>query len=171
MEEGIAASRAVDPTIKVMLHYAGYYGAVSFFEDMDGLDYDQIGLSYYPIFHGKNLATLAGTMAELSSAYEKDIILAETSYPFTLDWNDWTNNLVGLDDQLLSGYPASPTGQMEFIARMKELLLQTNRGVGMCYWGAELIAFDGEQSNTGSSWENQAVFDFENKVLPVLNAF
>ena len=171
LEEGIAASRAVDPTIKVMLHYAGYYGAVSFFEDMNDLDYDQIGLSYYPIFHGKNLATLAGTMAELSSSYEKDIILAETSYPFTLDWNDWTNNLVGLDEQLLSGYPASPTGQMEFIARMKELMLQTNRGVGMCYWGAELIAFDGEQSSTGSSWENQAVFDFDNKVLPVLNAF
>jgi hypothetical protein len=22
--------------------------------------------------------------------------VAETTYPFTLDWNDWTNNLVGL---------------------------------------------------------------------------
>ena len=79
---------------------------------------------------------------------------------FTLGWNDWTNNLVGLEDQLLNGYPATPDGQMEFIARMKELILQTNRGTGLCYWGAELIAFDGEQSSNGSSWENQAVFTF-----------
>jgi arabinogalactan endo-1,4-beta-galactosidase len=171
LEQGIAASRAVRSEIKIMLHYAGYYGAGPFFEDMNGLDYDQIGLSYYPIFHGKNLATLALTMSELSSAHEKDIIMAETSYPFTLGWNDWTNNLVGLEDQLLNGYPATPNGQMEFIARMKELILQTNRGIGLCYWGAELIAFDGEQSSNGSSWENQAVFDFENKVLPVLDAF
>jgi hypothetical protein len=25
--------------------------------------------------------------------------VAETAYPFTLDWNDWTNNLVGLSNQ------------------------------------------------------------------------
>ena len=171
LQQGIAASRAVNSEIKVMLHYAGYNGAVSFFEEMEGLDYDQIGLSYYPVFHGKNLATLASTMAALSEAHEKDIILAETAYPFTLDWNDWTNNLVGLEEQLLPGYPASVSCQMEFVKRLKELVLQIDRGTGLCYWGAELVAFDGEQSSTGSSWENQAVFDFNNRVLPVLQVF
>ena len=55
LQEGIAASRDVNPNIKVMLHYAGYDGANTFFEAMNGLDFDQIGLSYYPVFHGKNL--------------------------------------------------------------------------------------------------------------------
>jgi hypothetical protein len=32
---------------------------------------------------------------ELSSAHHQHTV-AETTYPFTLDWNDWTNNLVGL---------------------------------------------------------------------------
>ena len=68
LQQGIAASRAVNSEIKVMLHYAGYNGAVSFFEEMEGLDYDQIGLSYYPVFHGKNLATLASTMAPSAAA-------------------------------------------------------------------------------------------------------
>jgi hypothetical protein len=28
--------------------------------------------------------------------------VAETAYPLTLDWNDWTNNLVGLSNQGLT---------------------------------------------------------------------
>jgi len=35
---------------------------------------------------------------ELSSAQHQRTV-AETAYPFTLDWNDWTNNLVGLSYQ------------------------------------------------------------------------
>ena len=37
--------------------------------------------------------------------------------------------------------------------------------------GADLIAWDGETSTNGSTWENQAVFDFDNKELPVLKEF
>ena len=44
-------------------------------------------------------------------------------------------------------------------------------GLGFCYWGAELIAWNGEQATDGSPWENQAFFDFSNKALPVLNEF
>jgi hypothetical protein len=29
-------------------------------------------------------------------------MVPETAYPFTLDWNDWTNNLVGLSYQGLT---------------------------------------------------------------------
>jgi arabinogalactan endo-1,4-beta-galactosidase len=35
---------------------------------------------------------------EWSSAHHK-LTVAETAYPFTLDWNDLTNNLVGLSNQ------------------------------------------------------------------------
>jgi hypothetical protein len=34
----------------------------------------------------------------LSSAQHQRTV-AETAYPFTLDWNDWTNNLLGLSYQ------------------------------------------------------------------------
>jgi hypothetical protein len=34
----------------------------------------------------------------MSSAQHQSTI-AETVYPFTLDWNDWTNILVGLSNQ------------------------------------------------------------------------
>jgi hypothetical protein len=35
---------------------------------------------------------------ELSSAQHQRMV-TETAYPFTLDWNDWTNNIVGLFNQ------------------------------------------------------------------------
>jgi hypothetical protein len=35
---------------------------------------------------------------ELSSAQHQRMV-TETAYPFTLDWNDWTNNIVGLLNQ------------------------------------------------------------------------
>ncbi|PIX06080.1 MAG: arabinogalactan endo-1,4-beta-galactosidase, partial [Flavobacteriales bacterium CG_4_8_14_3_um_filter_35_10] len=45
------------------------------------------------------------------------------------------------------------------------------KGVGFCYWGAELVAYKGKMATDASPWENQALFDFNNKALPVLEAF
>ena len=111
-------------------------------------------------------------LTELSNNFGKEILIAETAYPFTLGWNDWTNNIVGLEEQLiLPDYPATPSGQKNFIRDLKNLVLEIDNGIGFCYWGAELIAWDGENSENGSVWENQALFDFNNTELPVLQEF
>jgi arabinogalactan endo-1,4-beta-galactosidase len=34
-----------------------------------------------------------------------------------------------------------------------------------------MISWDGSESENGSVWENQAIFNFENKELPVLMEF
>jgi arabinogalactan endo-1,4-beta-galactosidase len=136
------------------------------------LDYDIIGVSYYPIWHGKSLNDLRFRLTELSNNFGKEILIAETAYPFTLSWNDWTNNIVGLEEQLiLPDYPATPSGQQNFVRDLKNLVLEIDNGIGFCYWGAELIAWDGENSENGSVWENQALFDFDNTELPVLQEF
>ena len=46
-----------------------------------------------------------------------------------------------------------------------------DKGIGFCYWGAELIAWKGDQSTDASPWENQSLFNFDNKALPVLREF
>ena len=71
----------------------------------------------------------------------------------------------------LPDYPATPEGQRNFIKDLKTVALGVNNGIGFCYWGAELIAWDGENSENGSVWENQALFDFNNVELPVLQEF
>ncbi|MFD2529327.1 glycoside hydrolase family 53 protein [Polaribacter marinaquae] len=172
MNMGITAVRANSTETEIILHFAGIEGSDWFFNQVNTLDYDIIGLSYYPIWHGKSLNNLKTKMQNLSETHNKKIIIAETAYPFTLEWNDWTNNIVGLDEQLiLPEYPATIEGQRKFINQIKTLTKELENGIGLCYWGAELIAWKENQSTDASPWENQALFNFDNKALPVLREF
>ena len=172
MTTGIQAVRTNSDKTEIILHYAGMDGSEWFYNQIANLDYDIIGLSYYPIWHGKSLTKLKTTMQNLSNSQDKKIVLAETAYPFTLDWKDWTNKIVGLEEHLiLPDYPATPEGQKNFIKEIKTLTKSLEKGIGFCYWGAELIAWKGNEARDASPWENQALFDFDNKALPVLREF
>jgi arabinogalactan endo-1,4-beta-galactosidase len=143
-----------------------------FFNQVNFLDYDIIGLSYYPKWHGKSLNNLKNKMQYLSETYNKEILIAETAYPFTLEWNDWTNNIVDLDEQLiLPEYPASIAGQRKAINQIKTLTKEVDYEIGFGYWGAKLIAWKGNQAIDASTWENQAIFDFDSKAFPILKEF
>lgn len=164
--------RTQSPNTKIMLHYAGIdANATWFFNKVNAIEYDYIGLSYYPIWHGKNLANLSATINTLGATYNKKVVIAETSYPFTLGWNDWTNNVLGSNDQIITAYPATPEGQKSYMLALKSVIKNTQKGIGFCYWGTEWVAFRGVQSTNGSSWENQAMWDFNNKALPVMEVF
>ncbi|MFD1316718.1 glycoside hydrolase family 53 protein [Namhaeicola litoreus] len=166
------AVRQTNAASKIMIHYAGHSGSNSFFQKMANVDYDFIGLSYYPIWHGKDLNTLAGRMNELSNSFGKQLLIAETAYPFTLGWNDYTNNIVGLESQIiLPDFPPTGLGQANFFKALYTKILEVEDGIGICYWGGELVAFDGPTSQNGSPWENQALFDFTLKSLPILKEF
>jgi len=172
IQTGVAAVRDNSKECKIILHFAGIEGSEWFFNQVSSIDYDIIGLSYYPIWHGKSLDNLKATMRVLSETQNKEIVIAETAYPFTLGWNDWTHNIVGLEEQLiLPEYPATPEGQRKFIKDLKVITQDLKKGIGFCYWGAESIAWKGNQATDASSWENQALFDFNNKALPVLKEF
>ena len=170
LEQGSAAVRATSSDCQIIIHYAGITGAEWFYDVVDSVDYDVIGLSYYPVWHGKNLDSLSVAMQQLATVHDKDVVIAETAYPFTLDWNDYTNNIVGLQEHLiLPEYPASPTGQSDFVRDIADRVLSIDGGIGYCYWGGELIAWKGPQANDASPWENQALFDFNYQALPALH--
>lgn len=168
------ASKAVrdhDPEAGIMIQFAGYEGAMEFFDRLSGLDYNQIGISYYPWWHGKDMDRMGEVLEDLRIQYGKEVLIAETAYPFTLYWNDQTHNIIGLEDQLiLPDFPASFQGQKEFLLKLREI--STVAGcIGICYWAPEWVAFDGQQSQDGSPWENMALFDFSNKLLPGAKVF
>lgn len=172
LNEGISAIRTNTDQTKIILHFAGIQGSDWFFNQLRSLDYDIIGLSYYPIWHGKSLDELKSKMQYLSKRNNKKILIAETAYPFTLEWNDWTTNIVGSAEQLiLPEFPATEQGQRNFIKQIRILTNEVENGIGFCYWGAELVSWKGNQSKDASSWENQALFNFNNKALPVLREF
>lgn len=170
LQEGIRAVRNESEKTKIMIHFAGIDGAMWFYEQIADLDYDIIGLSYYPFWHGKSLPNLERSINTLHQTFQKKVVIAETAYPFTLGWNDYTNNIIGFEDQILPEFAPSPTGQQQFIREITQIIHRTE-SLGFCYWDAELIAWKGGTSETASPWENQALFDFENRALPVLEEF
>ncbi|RYD84122.1 MAG: arabinogalactan endo-1,4-beta-galactosidase, partial [Sphingobacteriales bacterium] len=164
--------RTQAPDTKIMLHYAGIGDSAAwFFSKVANVDYDYIGLSYYPIWHGKDLNALKNSITSLGQAHNKKVIVAETAYPFTLGWNDWTNNIVGGEDQLVNGYPATTQGQLGFVNAVRDAVEASGTGIGFGYWGGEWISFKGPEATDGSTFENQALWDFNNNALPVLGAF
>lgn len=172
IQEGSSAVRANSNHCKIILHFAGIENSDWFFNQVTSIDYDIIGLSYYPIWHGKSLTNLKTTMQNLSTSHNKQVLIAETAYPFTLGWNDWTNNIVGLDEHLiLPEYPATAEGQRAFIQDIGTITKELEKGIGFCYWGADLISWKGSQATDASPWENQSLFDFQNKALPALQEF
>lgn len=131
-----------------------------------GPAFEGIALSWYPWWHGTP-ETLQGTLDALALRFHKPLLVVETAYPFTLGWNDNTHNLVGLESQLLPGFPASPAGQRAFLAMLRERLAAVPDGLGhaLLGWEPAWIAAPGE----GSAVENLAWFDFGGEALPALS--
>jgi len=171
LDEGCRAVRDHGGNTRIMIQYAGYDGADAFFTKIAGVDYDQIGLSYYPWWHGEDLNLLETTMTLLREKYGKEVLIAELAYPFTMDWDDWTNNIVGSEEQLiLPAYPASPEGQRSLLMRVRNIVVSAG-GKGFAYWAPEWIAFRGPEATDGSPWENLALFDFDHRLLPGADVF
>ena len=169
LNSGIQAVRSSGNPSEIIIHYAGVDGATSFFSDLDTLDFDIIGLSLYPFWHGKSISQWESVLDGLVSQFHKPCLIVETAYPFSLSWNDWTNNIVGGTQALMPEYSATPQGQFEFMKAMNQLSLDVDSCVGWSYWAPEYVSFDGSQSPNGSPWENLCWWDFEGNPLPVFD--
>lgn len=177
ISRAIDGVREVSPDAKVILHYSTVEHALSFFNELAefNLDFDVIGLSYYPIYQSKDLAFIQSKINELANFRQKEVMIVETAYPFTLDYADNTNNIMGLPQQLADNYPATIDGQKLFVEKLRTIMREVpnNRGLGVIYWAPDWVAFPGNESTStgGSSWENQALWDFEHKALPALDLY
>ena len=174
LKRGIQGARdASAESKKILIHCATLDVADWFYTILknNAVDYDIIGLSYYPFWTKITPTQAIDQLNALSTTFGKDAMIAEIAYPFTLAWNDYTNNIIGSQDQLLPGYPATPEVQKLILTELRQAMEKSDQLIGFCYWAPEWVAFKGPQSTTCSSWENMALFDFNNKALPALEAF
>lgn len=171
LQSGISAVKNANSSTKIIIHYAGTDGASAFFNNISGINYDIIGISYYSMWHGKDLVAFKNNLTTLSNSTNKPILIAETSYPFTLGWNDQTQNVVGLDSQILPQYAATEQGQKDYLLKIRQISLDVPKGIGFCYWGTEWTAFKGTSATNGSTYENQALWNFSNKAVSAFEAF
>lgn len=177
-QSAIAAVRTVNGTnTKIILHHSDIENAFYFFEKIQpySIDYDVIGLSYYPQFGNKNLNLIQTKLDNLAATFGKQIMIVETAYPFSMGWQDSANNIVGTTAGLIPGYEASPLGQKYFLQKMISTLksIPNQKGIGLIYWAPDWISFSGNTATStgGSAWENQCLWDFDHKALPAFEAF
>ncbi|WP_047545399.1 arabinogalactan endo-beta-1,4-galactanase [Psychroserpens sp. Hel_I_66] len=179
VKEAIRAVREIDTEddIKIMLHHSSVENSIFFFEELESftIDYDIIGLSYYPQFQTKDLNVVANKLNILATTFEKDILLVEVAYPFSLGFDDSQGNFIGSLDQTIPEFSPTPQGQKAYMEWLITTLksIPNNRGIGFCYWAPDWVAFPNNSNSIsgGSAWENQCLFDFNHNALPALDVY
>jgi arabinogalactan endo-1,4-beta-galactosidase len=99
IKAGIAGAKAVDPTVKTMIHLAwgGQNAQSRSFLDKalaQGVEFDILGQSYYPKWHG-TLNDLKANLTDLAGRYRQDIMVVEYSVPSIREINDIVHGLPG----------------------------------------------------------------------------
>ena len=164
-----SASADAEQSVKVGLHLAGPANVEWFLEQFvehEVTDFDFIGISYYWAWHQPTSITDAGQVVNrLRQAYpEKEIIILETGYIWTTEWNDQASNII---NDLHPDYePASPSAQLNWLVDLTETVLQ-NGGDGVLYWEPAWVSSGCfTQWGQGSHQEHATFFDFSSNLIP-----
>ncbi|HEV2782254.1 MAG TPA: glycosyl hydrolase 53 family protein [Actinophytocola sp.] len=182
LKAGIAGAREGNPAgnpLQIMLHIdrGGDNGGSRYFFDhvgTQGVQFDVIGQSYYPMWHG-SLAALRANLNDLSTRYGKPLVLAEVSYPWTLGNGDQLGNFVTSNSQLPDGsrFPATRSGQAAYFEELRAILAAVpgGRGAGFFDWEPGWLPGVGWTTGEGNPNDNLTMFDFSGNALPSLRAF
>ena len=142
------ACREVCPNAKIILHTerATQTNVLTNFYDRmktDGVDYDIIGLSYYPIWHN-TVATLETAIKTLESKYtDKDIMIVETGAAYS-----WLPNKMDYTPV----YKATEAGQKKFIDEVIDMLKSHDKVTGLFWWWMDYNPYPEKTTHMGNPW-------------------
>ena len=177
LNKGIEAVRnfsvVTQNNIEIMLHIAQPENGIWWFDQASNnnvVDYDWIGLSYYPQWSQYNLSNLEPVLTNLRTTYDKKLMIVETAYPFTLQNIDNANNI--LDSQsLLDNCPATQQGQLDYLLELKRVLKNSGGG-GLVYWEPAWVSTTCSTLwGNGSHWDNATLFDHQFKATKGLDFY
>ena len=152
LKQGIKACREVCPDAQIVVHteMSRTSNVTSFYQTLKNYttDFDIIGLSYYPHWHG-DLTVLDGLLSNLESAYPaKKIQIVETGYPHAYYPSGATYDLQTV-------WPATEAGQKEFATALVATLNAHSRVNGLYWWFPEANEY-------GISYVNHVTTDWYN---------
>ena len=163
IKAAIEGVRVADPGAKILLHIATSWSpdfASAFFQTMTdlGVDYDYIGLSYYPSAFGPLTSIqLCATLDRLGAEVGKPIVIAETAYPAEPPtgglFHDWRRSVYG--------YPLTPAGQAWWLKDFLEAMRGRGDVMGV-YIFSPSFWFSGEL------WGPFALFDSQGRARPAV---
>ncbi len=183
LRAGIAGAQAGNPAghkLLIAIHTdlgGNNAKAQAFYSNLEaqGVPFDVIALSYYPIYQG-SLADMRSNVDELATQFHKPIVLAETEYSWTLANGDALGNDTWEASQLIDGYPASPGGQLSMLNDELSILaaVPDGLGAGMFYWEPEWIpgvSWAPDSSPPGTPDDNETLFNFQGQALPSIGMY
>lgn len=161
------------------------------------LDYDVLGFSFYPYWHG-SLENMTQVLSDITATFGKKTCIMETAYPFTAEDGDANGNSIS-GDKMNVNWPVSVQGQANALRDVMAASVDGG-AIGCFYWepawcpvgsdraeneviwekygsgwaSSYAAAYDPNDAGLyygGSSWDNQAMFDFSGKKLASLDVF
>ena len=176
LNSGIRAVRDFSNTSsikpKIILHVAQLQNAEYWTSNLisNGVtDFDILGLSHYAKWSTiKTMDEVENKIRAFKTAYGKQVIVVETAYPWTGNNADNYTNIISAADKA-AGYDITPQDQFRYMKDLTQAIIRGS-GTGIMYWEPAWISSKlNDGWGIGSSWENNAFFDFDGNVLPVIH--
>jgi arabinogalactan endo-1,4-beta-galactosidase len=160
LNAGAKAVREHQPPARIMIHIDGggkpgrakwFFGKLN----QNPVDFDLVGLSFYPAW-GDSFDALKQNMDDVIETCNKDVIIAETSYPW---------RTLNMRDNPAMRWPETVDGQKQFVGDLTGEIksVSQHRGLGFIWWYPEAIPVAGL-----GIWRNghEALFDEHGNILP-----
>lgn len=190
LSSGIKGANSVFPDAYTAIHLANGGNKDEFdtyFTELEKykVNYDVIGASYYPFYHG-SLEELEANLNNVSEKFNKPVYVAEISYGFTNEAPTLpliASNIYNESFEDAGGYLTGIQGQASAIRDCIQSVasIKNNMGLGVFYWEPAWLPVDGASwadaasgrtdKDDYSTWANQAMFSYTGKALPSLQVF
>lgn len=157
---GAAGVETYNPDVKVVIHVESPHKRtmVTWAENLqnNNVDYDILATSYYPYWHG-TLDNLKQQFETVKNTYCKDVMVAETSYAYTLEDSDGHANTVRVGNNDNGADTTEPFTEQGQATAIRNLINTVNEagGLGVYYWEPAWLTVGNTKGLTGDAYNAQ----------------
>ena len=157
---GAAGVKTYNPDVKVVIHVESPHKRtmVTWAENLqnNNVDYDILATSYYPYWHG-TLDNLKQQFETVKNTYCKDVMVAETSYAYTLEDSDGHANTVRVGNNDNGADTTEPFTEQGQATAIRNLINTVNEagGLGVYYWEPAWLTVGNTKGLTGDAYNAQ----------------
>lgn len=157
---GAAGVETYNPDVKVVIHVESPHKGtmVTWAENLqnNNVNYDILATSYYPYWHG-TLDNLKQQFETVKNTYHKDVMVAETSYAYTLEDSDGHANTVRVGNNDNGADTTEPFTEQGQATAIRNLINTVNEagGLGVYYWEPAWLTVGNTKGLTGDAYNAQ----------------
>ena len=165
-EAGSKGVKAYNNEVKVVIHLTNPEKANmtrwAKHLDENKVDYDILATSYYPYWHG-TLDNLKTQLETVKNTYGKDVMVAETSYAYTLEDSDGHSNTVRVGNNDTADNATEPFTEQGQATAIRNLINTVNNagGLGVYYWEPAWLTVGDTTGLTGEAYDKQVAANKE----------